>query len=168
MASSGAVQGHRARVLAQPGINTAFQAGRLAVVSAPAVNDQHAALAVGPGSFNELQYRLPGLPDGHAMQVEFAPNLELPGFQAVENALLNTRRFPGENRTGTDFIYGSRGRPMATVIPVRQAFRGIASCLQVGFGHAPAAVVHPVVRHRLYVRYRVPETVVGAGLRLPG
>ena len=168
MASSGAVQGHRARVLPQPGVNTTFQPGRIAIVSAPAMNDKHAALAIGPCSFNELQHRLPGLPDGHAMQVEFPPNLESPGFQAVENALLNTRRFPGQNRTGTYCIHGNRSRPMATVFPARQALRGIASCLQLGVGHGPAAVANPVVQQRLYVGHRVPETGVGAGLRLLG
>ena len=168
MALRGAVQGHRARVLPQPGVNAAFQSGRLAVVSAPAMDDQHAALAIGFGSFNELQHRLSRLPDGHAMQVEFAPNLELPDFQALKNALLNTRRFPGQNRTGSDRIHGNRGRPTATVLPVRQPFRGIASCLQVGFGHGSAAAADPVVRQRLYVGYGVPEAGVGAGLRLPG
>ena len=168
MALRGAVQGHRARVLPQPGINTAFQSGGPAVVSAAAMDDQHAALAVGPGSLDELQHRLSGLPDGHAMQVEFALNLKFSRFQAVENALLNTRRLPSQNRAGTDFIHGNRGRPTATVIPVRQAFRSISSCLRDGFGHGLATAADPVVRQRLYVGYRVPETGVGAGLRLPG
>ena len=63
------------------------------------------------------------------MQVEFAPNLQLPGFQAVENTILYTRRFPGQNRTGADFVHDNRSRPTATVFPVRQACRGIASRL---------------------------------------
>ena len=102
------------------------------------------------------------------MQVEFAPNLQLPGFQAVENTILYTRRFPGQNRAGADFIHDNRVRPTVTVLPVRQAFRGIASCLQVGFGHGPAAAANPLLQQRLYVGYRVPETGIGAGLRLLG
>ena len=92
------------------------------------MDEQQAALAIGAGSFNEFEYRLSGLTDCHAMQVEFAPNLELPRFQALENAILKARRFPGQNRIGFDGIYDNRSRPLAAVLLVPQAFRGVAFC----------------------------------------
>ena len=168
MALSGAVQGDRARMLPQPGIHAAFQSGRLAVVCAQAVDEQHAALAIAPGAFNESGYCLTGFPHAHAMQVEFAPNLDLPVFQALENALLNTCGFPGQDCISPDFIHDNRGRPTVTVIPVRQAFRGVAPCLRVRFRHVPASLSDPVAQQWLHVGYRFAETGVGAGLGLLG
>lgn len=79
------------------------------------MDDQQAALAIGAGSFNEFEYRLSGLTDGHAMQVEFAPNLELPGFQALENAFLYALRLPSQNRIGVNGIYDDPSRPLAGI-----------------------------------------------------
>ena len=102
------------------------------------------------------------------MQVEFAPYLVPAGFQAIKNALLNARRLPGQNLAGTDCIHHNRGRPIAVFVPLRQAFRGIAFCLQVGLLCGPASPAGPAARQWLYIGHGGPETGVGAGLRLPG